>query len=105
MYAGMSEKNRRHGNGAKSYILERKMKKSIVVLFAVSLFIGSSENLKAGVNCVSGNCENGFGTYVYEDGYKYKGQWKDGKFYGSGTRYYDKSGKIYYKGQWKEYMA
>ena len=34
--------------------------------------------------CVSGDCENGYGTYTFRDGGKYVGQWKDDKKHGQG---------------------
>jgi len=39
----------------------------------------------AWAECVSGNCENGTGTYTYFDLYKYVGEWRDGKYHGDGT--------------------
>ena len=41
------------------------------------------EELKVG--CVSGDCEDGIGTYKYATGNKYEGEWKDGKRHGKGT--------------------
>ena len=35
--------------------------------------------------CISGDCENGYGTWVTEDGTKYKGEWKDGLSHGLGV--------------------
>ncbi|WP_298883632.1 hypothetical protein [uncultured Polaribacter sp.] len=49
------------------------MKASIVILF---LFFTS---ITSNALCVSGNCEDGFGTYVWEDGDMYSGFWKNGK--------------------------
>ena len=37
--------------------------------------------------CISGNCVNGVGTLLF-DGYKYVGQFKNGKFHGQGAYYY-----------------
>ncbi|CCQ89803.1 exported hypothetical protein [Nitrospina gracilis 3/211] len=36
-------------------------------------------------NCVSGDCRNGFGTLVRDNGNKYVGEFKNGKFHGHGT--------------------
>ena len=38
--------------------------------------------------CTAGDCENGYGTYVWADGDKYVGDWVDGKKHGKGTLYY-----------------
>tara|TARA_B100000795_G_scaffold106789_1_gene78820 strand:+ start:1263 stop:3422 length:2160 start_codon:yes stop_codon:yes gene_type:complete len=35
--------------------------------------------------CISGDCENGQGTYIWTNGDKYVGEWKDGKRNGQGT--------------------
>ena len=35
--------------------------------------------------CIDGNCINGQGTYLFVDGNKYVGEFKDGKQYGQGT--------------------
>jgi len=50
--------------------------------------------------CVSGNCENGEGTYVYRDGSQYSGEWKDGMKHGRGKLQYDSG--AYYNGQWQK---
>jgi clan AA aspartic protease (TIGR02281 family) len=34
--------------------------------------------------CIKGDCENGFGIYVFSNGDKYEGDWKDGKINGHG---------------------
>ena len=54
--------------------------------------------------CVSGDCENGYGTYTYADGENYVGEWKDDKQHGQGTYTFgegewegDK-----YVGEWKD---
>ncbi len=38
--------------------------------------------------CLSGNCENGFGTYVFRQGDRYTGSFVDGKPQGSGQVFY-----------------
>jgi hypothetical protein len=39
---------------------------------------------KLTTGCISGDCLNGNGTYVYDDGTKYTGTFKDGSISGSG---------------------
>ena len=48
--------------------------------------------------CVSGDCFNGVGKRVYEDGSSYEGQWNDGKRSGYGI-WKHKNG--FYEGEWK----
>ncbi len=50
--------------------------------------------------CVSGNCQNGRGTFVFEsDGSRYVGGFKGGKPHGEGVMYYTNGEK--YSGSWK----
>ena len=48
--------------------------------------------------CVSGDCQNGKGTYVYPSGAKYVGEFKNGEIHGVGVCYYTDGSK--YSGQW-----
>ena len=36
------------------------------------------------MRCIQGDCQNGQGTIIYPGGYKYTGEWKDGKKHGKG---------------------
>lgn len=49
--------------------------------------------------CVRGNCEDGYGVYIYNSGMKYEGEWKNGKKYGKGTLTYPDGTK--YEGKWE----
>ena len=42
---------------------------------------------------------NCFGSYIFDDGDKYVGEWKDDKFHGQGTYYYSNGDR--YVGEWK----
>ena len=55
--------------------------KILLTLFFLLLF---SSNALSGTiyGCVSGNCINGFGQYLYQGGDRYTGFWKDGIRYG-----------------------
>jgi len=50
--------------------------------------------------CIKGDCENGQGTYIYDSGSKYVGEWKDGKLNGQGTMTWANGDK--YVGEWKD---
>lgn len=55
------------------------MKSTIVfVLFLSSVLYAQR------TGCVSGNCENGEGTYIWSSGTTYTGEWKNGKQHGKG---------------------
>ena len=53
-----------------------------------------------GKGCIKGDCENGQGTYIYDSGSKYVGEYKDGWRDGQGTYIYDSGSK--YVGEWKD---
>ncbi len=48
--------------------------------------------------CVSGDCQNGTGIFIFPSGAKYVGQFKKGKMDGIGTCYYTDGSK--YQGHW-----
>ena len=56
------------------------MKKLLLLLLCVPL-IGLGQQ----TGCISGDCVNGYGTYVSDNGDKYIGEWKNGKKHGFGT--------------------
>ena len=49
--------------------------------------------------CMEGDCKNGYGTYVWENGHIYVGEWKDGEYHGQGTFTFSDGGVQ--KGIWK----
>ena len=51
-------------------------------------------------NCLSGNCENGRGTYRYPDGSEYSGDFRNAKMHGQGTYVYAGRGEKYV-GEWR----
>ena len=50
--------------------------------------------------CIKGDCINGQGTFTWESGDKYVGEWKDGAPHGQGTYLLPSGGK--YIGEWKD---
>jgi hypothetical protein len=52
----------------------------------------------AQAQCISGDCRNGTGIYLYPSGAKYIGQFKDGETHGIGTCYYTDGST--YRGEW-----
>ena len=74
------------------------MKKRTFTVILLILFWNSA-TLSA-QNCIEGNCENGEGTLILENGIKYVGQFKDGKYDGIGVCYWPNGGGRY-EGEWK----
>jgi len=67
----------------------------IFPVLLLSLFF--FHNLPA--QCVSGDCKNGRGTYIFPSGAKYIGDFKNGEIHGVGVCYY--TNKSSYRGEWK----
>ena len=65
-----------------------------IVMFIIAIFI-----FPLNAQCISGNCYNGNGIYLYEDGRKYIGEFKNKKFDGHG-KFIFKNGSEY-DGEWK----
>ncbi|WP_319550281.1 hypothetical protein [Desulfogranum marinum] len=66
-------------------------------LILSALFLALSTMAYA-ASCVSGNCVNGHGTYVWDSGAQYSGDWQNQKRHGRGTFTYG-SGETY-TGDW-----
>lgn len=49
--------------------------------------------------CISGDCEEGQGIYLWAGGSRYEGEWKKGNYHGSGTAY-DSNNRIQNQGLW-----
>ncbi len=73
------------------------MKRAYLPLLLCFLF-GQSLHAQQETGCISGDCINGSGIYMYPSGAKYIGQFKDGEIHGSGTCYYTDGSK--YVGEW-----
>ena len=70
------------------------MKKLIIlsILCALTLSTYSQSKFNKKYNkegCILGDCENGQGTYTWQDPFEeYEGEWKDGDYNGQGTMTY-----------------
>ena len=67
--------------------------KKVFILLLSSLFA-----LSLSAACISGNCQNGQGTFKFKDGSVYEGFFKNNKFQGQGTMKYS-NGNVYI-GKW-----
>jgi hypothetical protein len=54
--------------------------------------------LAASAQCIKGDCYTGHGTYLFEDGSRYVGQFRSGKLHGKGILYSENGDK--YLGDW-----
>ncbi|MBR9921883.1 MAG: peptidase C14 caspase catalytic subunit p20 [Bacteroidetes bacterium] len=72
------------------------MRRIVFLFLLMSAFAYQS----ADAQCVSGDCRNGTGIFLFPSGAKYVGQFQDGKLHGIGTCYYTDGSK--YQGQWQE---
>ncbi|MBF0127301.1 MAG: hypothetical protein HQM02_08840 [Magnetococcales bacterium] len=71
------------------------MKNARLVLMLVLFFsFGAVSVGVAEEKCITGDCLNGKGTYVYSDGSKYVGEYKNGKINGQGKFTYP-DGSVY----------
>ena len=73
------------------------MKNSLLVLFLTILV--STSALARSTGCKEGNCENGFGKWIYTDKTTYEGEWVATQKHGQGTET-QPNGYIY-KGEFK----
>jgi hypothetical protein len=58
-----------------------------------------NKNIRLAMECLSGNCQDGFGSSKDAKGRKYQGNFKEGKYNGLGVMTYEK-GRTY-KGNWQ----
>ena len=70
------------------------MKKLLVIVVFSLLWFNSSK-----AECIKGNCSNGKGTFKWNDGAKYIGEFKKNKKHGKGTYFYTNGTK--YVGEFK----
>ena len=78
------------------------MKKIFTILFLSFLWCETSnaeDELSELPGCIDGNCVNGEGTFIWKNGDKYFGGWKDSKPHGTGTFEWIDGTK--YSGEWE----
>lgn len=51
--------------------------------------------------CISGDCEDGYGTYIWQNGDRYEGSWQKGIYHGKGKQY-DARGVLQKQGIWSK---
>ena len=56
---------------------------------------------RASVGCISGDCEDGSGVFIYPTGERYAGEFEEGDKHGEGIEYYA-DGKLKYKGNFRD---
>jgi len=63
---------------------------------------GVSADRTSGKGCIEGDCDDGFGTYVYDDGSIYTGEFKNGKRHGKGRMKWASGARKgeEYEGEW-----
>lgn len=69
-----------------------------LVFYSITVFFLLFLQNPVEAQCISGNCKNGTGTYLYASGAKYVGQFLNGEIHGVGSCYYT-DGSIY-RGEW-----
>jgi tetratricopeptide (TPR) repeat protein len=75
--------------------------KSILSILTLVLFLNITNSAGAFEGtCIQGNCKNGYGIFVFDDGRVYEGQWKKGLFDGMGKLIFASGSK--YTGEFKK---
>ncbi|MFM8487671.1 MAG: hypothetical protein ACKOCH_15185, partial [Bacteroidota bacterium] len=64
----------------------------------IFLFLLLCLSTEASAQCITGDCQNGIGTYLFPSGAKYTGHFKNGEINGVGVCYYTNNSK--YQGEW-----
>lgn len=67
-------------------------------LLLINILLVQAQTSTTESGCISGDCFNGTGIYIYPSGAKYIGQFKEGEVHGIGTCYYTDGSK--YSGDW-----
>jgi len=62
---------------------------TVVVLFFACINVTTASTTSLQQGCIKGNCENGYGIYVYPNGDIYEGEWLNNQRHGKGTMTYE----------------
>ncbi|MFC2176764.1 hypothetical protein ACFLR1_07350, partial [Bacteroidota bacterium] len=81
-------------------LVKKYLKMIMTRKFAVLVFIATTMISTVKAQCTTGNCYEGNGSYLFENGDLYNGLWKKGIMNGYGVYEYV-NGDIY-KGAWKD---
>ena len=92
-YVGSFDNGYMHGEGSMHYA-DGRVEAGI---WEKDKYVGKSKN---NYGCISGNCQDGYGTYTFESGSKYVGNFSNGKYDGQGTFYFSNNDK--YMGDYKD---
>jgi hypothetical protein len=63
--------------------------------------VAPTSTARATVGCVSGDCQDGTGTFIYPTRERYAGEFEEGDKHGEGVEYYA-DGKVKYKGNFRD---
>jgi len=75
--------------------------KSILSILTLVLLLNITNSVDASEGtCIQGDCDNGYGLFVFDDGRVYEGQWKKGLFHGMGKLIFISGSK--YTGEFKK---
>ena len=75
--------------------------KSILSILTLVFFLNLTNTVSASEGkCIQGNCSNGYGIFIFDDGRVYEGQWKKGLFDGMGKLIFVSGSK--YTGEFKK---
>ena len=107
-YVGEWKDNKRNGYGTNYYADGSATKAGY---WNMDVYLGTTNTDNSSVNntstsgncvekCESGDCTNGYGTYVFKSCEKYEGYWKNDMRNGFGTNYFANGTK--YIGEWKD---
>lgn len=104
----LSNGNSRYGewtNGEQGELKDGKPPEQVQSTSGDGISPEKNNNEKSSSGCISGDCEDGQGTFRYTDKDEYTGQWKDGKRNGQGTdtTLGDDNSIVYVEtGEWKD---
>jgi hypothetical protein len=90
-YKGEFKSGYRHGNGTLYHAAGGKKSGR---WYEGEFLANAGQNAYKSEGCIKGNCQNGYGNYIFKDGAKYSGSFKSGVPHGRGTVIY-KNGERY----------